>query len=63
MPSDAYDEPLIVTPVRNAVVVAVPRASGVAAITPEAALASARLLTEAAHLAIFGNLAPLDSDD
>jgi len=36
---------------------------GVAVITPEAALTSARLLMEAAHLAMFGNLAPLDSGD
>ena len=62
MPSDVYDEPLTVTPIRNAVVVALPRTSGVAA-TPEAALASARRLMEAAHLAMFGNLAPLDSGD
>ena len=63
MPSDAYDEPLTVTPVRGAVVVGVPRGSGLAVITPEAALASAQLLTDAAKLALFGDLAPLDCDD
>jgi hypothetical protein len=56
MSSDAYDEPLTVMPIRGAVIVSAPKGGGIAAITPEAALASAQRLIDAARLATSGAL-------
>jgi hypothetical protein len=60
--SDLYDLPLVVTPIRDGVMVAGPHGLSVAAITPAAALASAELLVDAARVAMSGELPPLEED-
>ena len=59
--SDAYEEPLTVTPIRGAVLVTHPRGSSAVVVTAEAAFASAELLTEAAKMALSPEA--LDPDD
>ncbi len=60
---DAYPEPLQVTSIRGAVIVAHPQGAGIIAITPEAARASAERLSEAARLAASDELPPDEWDD
>jgi hypothetical protein len=60
--SDAYPEPLDVTPLRGAVLVADPRGVRVIAITPDAALITAERLIGAARLAASDELPPLQWD-
>ena len=62
-PLDAYPEPLQVTPIRGAVIVAHPQGAGIIAITPEAARASAERLAEAARLAASDELPRDEWDD
>ena len=59
--SDAYTEPLEVIAIRNAVIVSA--GAGASAITPDAALETARRLVKAARLAASDTLAQDDLND